>query len=104
MSRARCQARMGVVVVACAAAGSRTFVLDSRASVPHLHHDPRAIQLASIPGEEVSSPGPLLQCRHKPNVTAWSSYQWAPRCAARDSNPNRQIRSRAPDIILALWG
>jgi len=32
--------------------------LDSRALVPHLHHDTPAIQLASMPGEEVSSPGP----------------------------------------------
>ncbi len=32
-----CQAQMGIVVVPCAAAGSWTFALDSRASVPCLH-------------------------------------------------------------------
>jgi hypothetical protein len=41
VSRAGCQARMGVVVVPYAAAGSRTFALDSPASVPHLHHGSR---------------------------------------------------------------
>ncbi len=49
---------MGVVVVACAAAGSRTFALDSRASAPICATMVGAIQSASIPGEEVSSPGP----------------------------------------------
>jgi hypothetical protein len=32
------QARMGIIAAACAAAGCRTFALDGRASVPHLHH------------------------------------------------------------------
>lgn len=58
MSRGGCQARMGVVVVPCAAAGTRTFALDSRASVPTWTTVARAIKLASIPGEEGSSPGP----------------------------------------------
>jgi len=45
VSRGGCQARMGIVAVACTAAGCRTFALDCRASVPHLHH--------SGPGETV---------------------------------------------------
>jgi len=32
---------MRLVAVACAAAGSRTFALDSRASAPYLQHDTR---------------------------------------------------------------
>ena len=49
---------MGVVVVSCAAAGTGTFALDSLASMPTCTTMARAILLASIPGEEVSSPGP----------------------------------------------
>src|SRR6266496_2402720 len=58
---------MGIIVVPYAAAGSRTFALDSRASCPTCTTVPRAIQLASIPGEEVSSPGPppLRPCQTK---------------------------------------
>jgi hypothetical protein len=48
----------GAVEVPALRRGSRTFALDSRASVPDLHHGTRAIQLASIPGEEGPPPGP----------------------------------------------
>ncbi len=58
MTRGGCQARMGIVAVPCAAAGSRTFALDSRTSMPACTTVARAIQLASKPGEEGSSPGP----------------------------------------------
>ncbi len=57
MSRGGCQARMGAVVVPCAAAECRTFALDSRASAPARTTMVPAIQSASIPGE-VPSPGP----------------------------------------------
>ena len=59
VSRAGCQARMGIVVAACVAAGSRTFALDSRASGPHLHHGAQGDPVGQYPGEEGSSPGPL---------------------------------------------
>jgi hypothetical protein len=48
-----CQARMGVVVGAFAAAGNRTFVLDSWASVPHLHHDPRGDLVGQYAGGDI---------------------------------------------------
>jgi len=47
---------MGVVVVACAAVGSRTFVLDSRASVPHLHHS----SLGDPVGQQAGGDIPLV--------------------------------------------
>jgi hypothetical protein len=56
MSRAGCQARMGVVALPCVGAGCRTFALDSRASVSHLHHGGGEIELAGMPGETSHSP------------------------------------------------
>jgi hypothetical protein len=51
VSRGGCQARMGLVAVLCAAAGSRTFALDSRAVVPHLHHDAPGDLVGQYSGE-----------------------------------------------------
>src|SRR6266536_4865703 len=42
----------------CAAEGSRTFALDSRAVVPHLHHDPRGDLVGQYPGGGRGLPRP----------------------------------------------
>jgi len=57
VSCAGCQARMGVVVVGYAAAGSGHSCLTAGHRCPTCTTVPRAIRSASIPGE-VSSPGP----------------------------------------------
>ena len=87
MSCRGCQARMGIIVVPYAAAGSRTFALDSRASCPTCTTVPRAIQLASIPGEEVSSPGPppLRPCQTKRHSLATRARREVERVSVRDS-------------------
>jgi len=53
---------MGVVVRACAAAGSRTFAL---ASVPRLHHDTPADAVGQYPGGRTVPPRPSP----RPDVT-----------------------------------
>ena len=67
--RGGCQARMGIIAAACAVPGCRTFALDSRASVPCLHHGGLVDPLGQHAGGDIPRPV-AVKTTTTPNASA----------------------------------